>query len=495
VSYWLALKGYASLEGLFIADKLQVLFSPDVNTIEAFYFTYPVLTQLINIPLALVDPIYAPIFTASLLTGVFAGFVVVHLFGLQYRLLSCLVSAYFLCSPVMVFLAASGTSTYLYLILYFFFFYFIFKYTRDFTTYNFVMISLCLSAFVFLEYNFLWILVFMIPLVLFFSVFNAIGIKKSYIGIFTQITQKSSQQRKLIGRFTSTFLIIIFTPLSSFLLYLLINYWFTGRWFYFEEISVFTWNYYEFIAYQIHNSSLLEISDSRSLIHLLERSVLFAPLFLSVLLLGRRSLLFQYTMILVPFWLVFYKSFEGSHFFNLQVFTIIVAAGIAGGIHLIHTRLGKIYLANRGMPVYVIVFTILTLVGEVYYFNITMDASEAGMNSLVMENRQDPTLESFRDMAGYINTELDKDATILTDNSIFYPTMALTRDRVTYIDQFTDTYYTALQVPALYAQYGLISNMESYSYDKDKLRSLLVSKSVALVPIHATENFTLYRIN
>jgi hypothetical protein len=98
-------------------------------------------------------------------------------------------------------------------------------------------------------------------------------------------------------------------------------------------------------------------------------------------------------------------------------------------------------------------------------------------------------------MASYINTQLDKDDTILTDNSIFYPTMALTRDRVTYIDQFTDTYYSALQVPELYAQYVLVSNMESYTYDKDKLRTLLVSKSVDLQPIHATENFTLYRIN
>ena len=210
--------GFKYLEPLFMSDRLQLLFTNDIKTLELFYFTYPVISQLITIPAGLIDPLLAPMITSGITVGFFAAYIVVILFKQKLPIVSVIITMYFLCSPVIISVATSGTSLYLYLILYYFFFHFLFRYTRDYTTYNFVILSLCLTLFVFLNYSFLWMVVFMLPLIFLFSLFNSPGIQKSYLGIFTELTQSYRQRTcwefafyRISHRFYSTGEFVIFS--------------------------------------------------------------------------------------------------------------------------------------------------------------------------------------------------------------------------------------------------------------------------------------------
>ncbi|MAZ28488.1 MAG: hypothetical protein CL868_15595 [Cytophagaceae bacterium] len=485
-------EGYLNYEHLFVADKLQLLFTTDIKTLELFYFTYPVLEQVMAIPAGFVDPVLAPVITSSIVMGGFAAYIVVKLFKLGLKFFSCMATAYFLCSPIMVFLAISGTSLYLYLLLYFLFFHYVFKYARDLTTYNFVIISICLSAFVFLDYSFLWIIVFMVPLVFLFSIYSDPLLKPNFVAIFNQITQRSDKIKQLVGRFLSSYLVIVFTPLISLLFYLLINYWFTGEAFYFDKTFTSRWHQYGLLNYTFEGSL---IKDSFTVGYVL-RSILFlCPFFVTALWLGRRRLLFQYTMVMVPLWLIFSKNYDGTQFFSLHILLIITASGIAGIIHLFQTSLLQIFKAKWTMPLVILLVFGFTLTGEFYYFRSTHSAVEKKMVNLVLQQKLDDEMNAFMDMAGYIKENTRQDEAILADNAIFYPTMAVTRDDVQYVDQFTDVYYSALQSPMLYAHYLLVSNPNSIYQDRDQMRAVFLQKSASLKILYTNDFFSLYKLD
>jgi methyl coenzyme M reductase gamma subunit len=75
------------------------------------------------------------------------------------------------------------------------------------------------------------------------------------------------------------------------------------------------------------------------------------------------------------------------------------------------------------------------------------------MYQLILEGEENKTIEAFKELADYLNQNVPENDKVVIDNAIFYSTIAMTRDRVKYIDQFTDEYYNALQKPLLYAQY------------------------------------------
>ncbi|MFD2825312.1 hypothetical protein ACFSYG_02415 [Leeuwenhoekiella polynyae] len=458
--------GFTFLEPLFLSDRLQLLFTSDVKTLELFYFTYPALTQLLNIPASLINPLWAPLITSGLIMGFFAAHIIVELFQQRMKTVSVLVSIYFLTSPVILSIAISGTSLYLFLILYYVFFNFLFRYTRDYTSYNFVMISLSLTLFALLDYTFLWILIFIVPIIFLFSLFNFTDIQKSYIGIFKELTQNRFSARELLNKSLSTLLVILFTPLMGFGFFLIINYWFTGDFMFFADAKTTSWNNQpelSFVFYQLDPDDLL-IFDSWK--YTITSSFLLSAPFMLSFLVGRKKLLFQLILFLVPVWIIYKLNSNPLQRLPLEDLTIINAAGIAGFIHLLQTPMIQFFRSNRVVYLTSFALLCLCLTSEYYYLENSENPREQNMLSFLKQEAPLNT-EDVTETAQYIKENIPQGSKILTDNSLTYPVSALTRKEVQYVDQFDNDFYMALQVPVVHADYILIIN-DIYIFEIEK---------------------------
>ncbi|PKD22029.1 hypothetical protein APR40_06575 [Salegentibacter salarius] len=477
--------GSRHYESLFISDKLQLLFKNEDKTLELFYFIYPNLAQLFAIPAALINIERAPVITSALFMAFFAAYLVVKLFQLELKYASVLVSLYFLCSPMMLSAATSGSSLYLYLIFYFLFFHLIFRYIRYFTTYNFVLLSLCLTLFVFLNYKFLWILVFMIPLVFLLSLFKSSGIDKSYLGIFSQITQNLTATKELLQRSLSTFLIILFTPVMSLLCYFLINFWFTGDSFFFERSEITQWDQSQFFTLGTVDTSIT---------YLLKLCLYLSPLFIAASIIGRKKLLFQLTLLLVPLWVMYSKNTASGTQLFLPVLLIITASGIAAFIHLFQTPLLPRFKRSRILYSLTTIVFILTVLGEGLYFKNTHHSQETQM--LTFLDFEQPLYDTpAKNMADFVNNNLGDKPVILSDNKLVYPVMSLSRKNTIYLDQFKADYYKALQAPGRYADYLLVSKAQQSFFVEDQLTRIIEDKMASYYLVYSNSNYQLFKIS
>ena len=102
--------------------------------------------------------------------------------------------------------------------------------------------------------------------------------------------------------------------------------------------------------------------------------------------------------------------------------------------------------------------------------------------------------DATADMADFINKNLPKDATILTDNTLFYPTIALSRDQVKYVDQFDPNYYNALQAPQVHADYILILNNSEQRDQKDGVKYVVDQTDIELQTQYTNTLFSLIQI-
>ncbi|NEV94531.1 hypothetical protein G3567_10295 [Psychroflexus sp. YR1-1] len=484
LSHYVIAQGYWHLEAYFISDKLQLLFTNDEKTLELFFFIYPLIAQVLAMPASILGTLNAPVITSGISMAFLASYLVVKTFNLHLRFASVLISIYFLCSPLVVYLSTSGSSLYLYFILYFLFFHLIFRYLRQFTIYNFVLLGLCLGLFVFLDYSFLWIMLFMMPLILLISLFNYSGIDKTYIGVFSQISQEYTSAKELLARSFSTFLVIIFIPLTSLIFYLFFNYWFTGNLMFFDQSDTHQWN-----QSRIFTSDFMD----NSMGYLLRMGLCLSPLFLAASFLGRKRLLFQMTLLLVPIWLIYLKNSNPGEPLFLPVLIIITASGMAAMVHLFQTQLLPLFKKSKALHMVTTLVFLITILGEFYYFKNTEHSQEARLFSF-SESDDVQRISAHEDMANYISSEIKEDEVILADNKIFYPTMALTRKSTEYIDQFSKDYENALQAPKLYADFILLSNADIGYYRNDQMKPLIEKNKLVLYPVYTNSEFRLLKL-
>ncbi len=484
--------GFQFLEPLFLSDRLQLLFTNEVKTLELFYFTYPSLTQLLAIPVGIIDPLKAPFITSGIAIGFFAAHIIVELFRKRLKTVSVLVSIYFLCSPVILSIAISGTSLYLYLILYYLLFNFLFRYTRDYTSYNFVMIGLCLTLFALLDYQFLWIIIFLIPIIFLFSLFNVPGIQKSYVGIFEELTQNRITTRELLNKSLSTLLVILFTPIISFGFFLIINYWFTGDFMFFADAQTTSWDNQPVVQAIFYGLDRIDLFVFDSWKYTLTACLLLSAPFLLSFLVGRKKLLFQLILSLVPIWILYKLNSNPLERLSLEDLIIINAAGIAGFIHLFQTPLLQVFRSSKTVYVTSFGLLVLCLTSEYFYFENSENPREQNMLAFL---KQEPprNTSAVDEIAHYLKHRIPKNARVLADNTLSYAVSALTREEVTYVDQFADSYYTALQAPHIHADYILIAN-EVSNADFESRRNKRFYNTVKAYPvIYQNEAFSLLK--
>lgn len=476
--------GIRYYEALFISDKMLLLLGNNHKTLELINLIYPLLTHLLAIPPAFIDSLRAPLFTSSIGIALFASYVIVKLHSRRLKFASGISSIYFLCSPMLLFAATSGTSFYLYLVLFFIFFHFIFRYSRQFTVYNLIMLSLCISAFIFLDYQILWIFIFTIPLFALLSLFNHSPEDLSYVGVYSLVTQSRTNRRYYLVRFFSSLTVVYFLPTATLVLYFIINLWLTGNHVFFEISETSQWNLSQF--YNATDTNTLGLK-------LLEYAAYLSPLFLILLLTARRRIIVLSALVIVPLWVVYScRVYTGQQLF-LTTLVLLPSAGIACYIHLCQTKLLSRFRKSPTASLLTFIIFSLMIVGEYYYFQNTENPEEQNMLSLLKVNPVKTKIPA-EDMATYISTHLTNEDRILADNKIFYPTMALSRKSVLYIDQFTEDFILAIQFPEFYADYLLVSKASTVYHPKDLLVPVLKNPNFKIKQVYTNLSFRLYKI-
>lgn len=496
VSFFLVDASYLNLEHLFLTNQLYSLFEKNVNTLEIFYFSSPLLHQIAAMPFGFFDAFIAPVITSLLAISILGAFVVNALLKSKQKVFAVLGGVYFLVSPVMIYAAVSGSSLYLHIILLFIIFYFFLRFVFDNTTFNLILVSLAISLFIFLDYRFLYFVLFLIPLFFLYSIYLTIGVRRSFIKTIDVIIESFSQERKLISRFFSILTIVVFTPLVTFGLYLIINKWFGGEYFYFTSSNVAHWNKFKFLNFQYYNLDTQLINTSFSYLVTLKNTLLLSPLFLGLFYLIKKRLLLVYILLLVPVFIIFSQSILSVNMVDLKTFSVLIASAIGGLILIYNYSHSKMNSSNKITAIVLIIFS-LQVLGEWVYFKETNDFSEADFaNAILQHNKKIPWLDAQLDMAGYIQENLDPNETILTDSSIFYPSLSFFRKEFNVKDRYSNNYYKYLLKPKA-DSYLLISNPTTFYYNNDDLRHFLFpdfDNTSNLITIHHNSYFTLYKI-
>lgn len=495
ISFLMSQGNYLNLEHLFYTNQLEILFESNNDRLEVFYFTNSLLHLLASIPFGLFDTFVTPVITSILFVSFVVAFILqVFIANKQYAY-AVLIGMYFLISPSVLYASVSGSTVYLFYVLFFFMFYFLMRFAFESTSYSLIVVSFILSLFVFLDYTQLYLILFLIPLFFFYSVYTTIGVKRKFINTLNLIFKSSSQQRKLINRFLSIFIIVAFTPVVTFGLFLVINQWFGDGFFYFLSNNASNWNKHNFSEFIFSNLSDQKINESLGVTYYLKSILFISPLFLFSFYLIRKRLMLVYTLLVVLLFLIFNFSISTTIIPNLKYFSILITTALACMTIFISAQNDATKENFKSITILVIVI-FLQVGGEFFYFSNSNDFSEVSFkNNILREAHEDELMKPHRELAAYLQANLDHQDTVIVDSSIFYPTLAFTRNELHILDQFNESFYSKMQQPKE-GEYLIISNVDTFYNAKDKLRHFQkkdFQNELQFITVYYNSKFTLYK--
>jgi len=493
ISTWMRSNGYLSWEGLFISQKLELIFEPEIDKLKLFVFIYPVLTFFASLPGAVISYIEAPYFTSILLTSLFAAFAVNSLVDKRGPTIVWSTVLYLLVSPVFLFAAVSGTSFYAYILGYFLVFYYLFHYVDDVTTYRLTMLGLVLMFMTFVNYRILWLFVFLIPLVYILTILSANHLHLSIPGKLERIYTTAALRRKFLGRAFAMMVVVGFLPMMSFLLYVLLNRILTGNAFFFEDNVTSQWSSYveqSFISFKSLTDKRLASTNDPYFYAIL---LLLFPMYLYQFIRKTREFFKVAIFLTIPLVLLFFFRSEHFELINLNYFSVFIACGMAAGV------MYKPRERYRRLNQYIWPIVLgLAVIGEWVYFSQSSYRPEKSFYQAARYQESDKMIKSLKHAAAYIDKRVEPTDQILCDEAIFYPLMAFTEDQSKFLHTFDNTYYTALQNPSLYTKYLVLSASMSPLYNWDVIRfyeeNFNSEKGYHLTPVYSNPYLYLVKI-
>jgi hypothetical protein len=295
--------GYTNPESLFYIEKAKIVFEGLGNRIKVMGLTAPILpfygTFIYTSFNFLLAPAIASAIGTALLFYVIAS-TLLKRFADDFYLLILIIL--FVFHPGILYVACSGKGTYLVLIFFFLFFLNILKFYRSNTTFHISIASICLVVLVFCDYNFIWLTLFFIPLVLSIAIQSLnLSEKESIFRLFLSFNSPTLR-RKLISKTFALYIIIFILPIASVVCYKLLNLTHANDLNYFLESPYATWRVLtDKINYdQLYlNNNATVIPQEVSLL-ISAKALMFCPLILVAIYLFKEST-YQILTILTPF--------------------------------------------------------------------------------------------------------------------------------------------------------------------------------------------------
>lgn len=468
--------GYINYEPAYITNHINTLFY-DGELVKNFFLSYPLLTNLISYPFSIFNAEDAPFFASIFYSSLFFTIVVTKVREHKGKIFSFLLFVYFLCSPISIYMATSGTSLYAFFILYFYIFYLLFFYIKKFTTYHLAILSIVLSTAVFLNYKILWILLILFFYIFIFTIYKIKGLRYSNIIIrYIKITRHKSLRRKFRGHFFSMIFIIGFLPLSILLLYFTINYLIGNEALYFYTNSESRWNAIK--PFNMINLDDLNILKNNAINDFSFIKIIFylIPIYLFEVCSYYKEGLKVFIMLIVPAVLFTLLKESSTDYMNLSYYSIIVAAAIASYTTNQNKLLKKL---KSKYVIYSLIF-IGGIIGEYFYIHNSHFTSEKIYANSVLNNVHHKILNQYKNGGRFLAMNTEKESRILCDKSIFYPIITYNKKHNYFIQNSSKDFRKTLSNPKKNCDYIIISNKTSYNYKFDNVNKKLFERNLKL---------------
>ena len=518
IAWILHRSGYEHSESLFLAEKTRLLFEARDNTLLTLGTTFPTLVYLSTVVFSLFGYPFAPVLASATFTTLLFFLLVLDFSksGLQRRFFIPMLLLLFMFHPGLIFAGTSGRGIALVLLFFYLLFRSLFVYYKTQTTFSLSMGSIYLTCLVFCNYNFIWLLLALLPFVVLVSLD---GLKTTSYGSpivqYYESVNNRSQRRKLTNRTLAIYIILFLLPLGAVYLFKLLNQVHAGNGTYFLTSQYANWSVTgtESLGNIFTNVDPITGKSSNFIgTNIIAQSqivfqgyiLMLTPLMILVFIMFKGKL-YELLTLLAPFILIGILLLDNQVYLTVEYYLIFLVLALIG----IHYYAGRKYSSRQMYPIIMFVALVNIFTGIVYFKN-TSDNEEAAFFTAVKKasswKGERVITEEYR-MATYItglmNAERNStdNGKILMDDAAAYPIIAQMRKLGSNIIlPINHNFITVSENPKTEAKYICIAKMKNKlrnftvlnQYNLDKL---IANESLHLVIMFETENWAVYRLD
>ncbi|CCH54140.1 hypothetical protein BN8_03284 [Fibrisoma limi BUZ 3] len=444
--------GFHTQEALFLTEKAMIVWQGIGDKLPVIGLTFPVFPFFFSLAFSSVFPLLGPVIASALGMAVLFYLVLDDQRELDVPWLIRLGTALtFFLHPGLLYAAASGRSVYAVLLFGYLFFRSLLAYFRSNTTYHVSLASLFLVCLVFSAFDFAWLCLFLLPLVLFMSL-QGLSLRGDDTLIRLGLAFNNlSLRRKLVNKSFALLVLLFMLPLAGLFLFSLLNRVYAGDTQYFLDSPYANWrvltNQILQVDYVNHPDEFL-LPDTSLLISL--RRLLYAPLLLLVLL-NFRGRTYQLLTLLSPFALIEFLYIKNPSVpFVAEYYQIFLVLGWVGLVTLSVTQLRRL----KGLAFTLMLVQIL--MGGLRISTSAYEEERTFLESALPWRPANNLAHRETDDLVQIIRKLPRNSRILTDDATAYPIIALTQNVRPFVLPYQQNYLSALTNPDSFADFLLI---------------------------------------
>jgi hypothetical protein len=501
ISWLLKRHGFEHSSGLFYSEKLLLLFNAKQNTILTLGFTFPTtvfFSSLVFVPLGY---LYAPV-AASLVIMVSLFYLLVDEFKKEskfsWKLYVPILFCLFAFHPMFVFAAVTGRRNAVIALVAFLIFRSFFRYYRQPVTYHISMASLYIGAFIFSNFDFIWVVLAFFPFIFLISL-DGLLIARSESPLFQyyEALNNRSQRRKLANRTAALYLVIFLLPLMAVLLFRSLNSQYAGSSTYFLDSQYANWR----ITGDQRIGSLAMTAGRDNVLYqtqvVIQGFILFlTPLYIATLVLFRGKLYELFTILAM---LLYYSFLLLSYKYTLTL-----------GYYLLFIPIALVSICYYGTSKYNLkisswifgISALLTIVMGFYFFKHSASDEETTFSnemSTIYKNWQGPRVYSeSQQVAQYISNLVTEDNKILIDDAAAYPIVVHIGNLNGMILPHQKTFLTIVENPANFVKYILIAKQTNPSQNLTVLNEFNLIKfrikGLQALLMYESPNWAIYQL-
>jgi hypothetical protein len=487
--------GYYNLESLFYTEKTKILFEGLGNRLKVMGLTAPILPFYGTFIFSSFSNLLAPVLASAVGTAILFYIMATTLIKRNDDdFYLAILIVLFLFHPGLLYTACSGKSIYMVLIFFYLFFFHIIRFYKSNTTFHVSIASICLVILVFCDYKFIWLTLFFIPLVLFIAIQSLnLSEKETIFRLFLSFNNPALR-RKLINKTFAIYIIIFILPLSSVLIFKMLNLTHADDFNYFIESPYATWtvladrlSFEQATSFAHYQSSQISPIVTGSI-------ALFCPMILVGIYLFRHNT-YQILTLLAPFAFVEFLQIKYDKIFLAQEYFLIF---------LVLSLLCIIFRARtvenqKALKIILSILVLFQLYTGYAFMKRSFLTEERDFVRILFHLSPDDKQHENREVAEYLNS-LPNDEQILMDDAITYPIISFTNHIQRLTLPYQETYLSASEAPEHYVNYILIATERNPLTGYTQLNNKYIpaikhsDNHLNLQKIYETDNWILYKV-
>lgn len=507
IAWLLNRSGYQHSESLFLAEKTRLLFQCKDNTLLTLGTTFPTLVYLSTVVYTFFGFPYAPII-ASITFTTLLFYVIMRDYLksiISSRVFIPVLILLFCLHPGLVYSAVTGRSIGIILFFFYMLFRSLFNYYKTQTTFALSMASIYLTCLVFCNYNFIWLLLALMPFVVLISLD---GVKQAKHGSpiiqFYESVNNRSQRRKLTHRTFAIYIILFLLPIVSILLFELLNSVHAGNSTYYLTSQYSNWATTGTVSIgDTYLRNLQNINIKSQIQVIFQIYVLCLTPMLILVFVMFKGKLYELLTLIAPFIFLAIILINNQVYLTVEYYLLFLIMGILGVLFYA----GKKYNIAKIYPI-ITLAAVLNVLAGYFYFKKSSDVEEKQFLSSIKALpksifKEKVITEDYR-MATYISTlvgnKLNFNNKILMDDAAAYKIVAQMKKLDNVVLPTNVDFITCAENPKAGIKYICVAKKEnilsSFTVLNDyNLKRYQGSFTVAPTIMFETDNWAIYKLN